>query len=123
MEDVVDLGAGTATEVTFVPSNYSVQANGRGVIVLKDSSGDRGLTLTMDPPVPQPGLPVGNRWERGTSGSFTLQTTADFLPDSFNGNYVFDFSGESLTGATPTVVSTIGNISATGNGIHHRRRH
>jgi len=46
MEDVVDLNAGTATEVTFAPSNYSVLANGRGSIVLQDGSGG-GLTLTM----------------------------------------------------------------------------
>lgn len=117
MEDVVDLSAGTATAVTFAPSNYSVQANGRGVIVLKDSSGSGGLALTMVLQSSSQGFLLETDPGAGTSGSFTLQTTADFLANSFNGNYVFDFSGESLTGTTPTVVSTVGNISATGNGI------
>jgi hypothetical protein len=117
MEDVVDLSAGTATEVTFAPSNYSVQANGRGIIVLKDSSGSGGLALTMVLQSSSQGFLLETDGNGATSGSFTLQTTADFLPGKFNGNYVFDFSGESLTGTTPTVVSTVGNISATGNGI------
>jgi hypothetical protein len=117
MEDVVDLSAGTATEVTFAPGSYSVQANGRGVIVLKDSSGSGGLALTMVLQSSSQGFLLETDPGAGTSGSFTLQTTADFLPGKFNGNYVFDFSGESLTGTTPTVVSTVGNISATGNGI------
>ncbi|HYW67355.1 MAG TPA: hypothetical protein VFB10_11665, partial [Candidatus Dormibacteraeota bacterium] len=59
MEDVVDLGAATPTaEVTFGASNYSVLANGRGVIVLKDSSGNGGLTLTMDLQSPSQGFLV-----------------------------------------------------------------
>ena len=116
MEDVVDLSAGTATEVTFAPSNYSVLANGRGSIVLQDGSGG-GLTLTMILQSPSQGFLLETDAGGGTSGSFNLQTTADFVPTALNGNYVFDFAGESLTGATPTVVSTIGNITATGNGI------
>jgi len=121
MEDVVDLSAGTASEVTFGTSNYSVQANGRGVIVLKDSSGNGGLTLNMDLQSPSQGLLVETDTgvnANATSGSFNLQAPADFLPTSFNGNYIFDFSGESLTtGISPGLVSTIGRITATGNGI------
>ena len=116
IEDVVDLGAGTATEVTFAPGNYSVLANGRGTIVLQDGSGS-GLTLTMVLQSPSQGFLLETDAGGGTSGSFNLQTTTDFVATALNGNYVFDFAGESLTGATPTVVSTIGNITATGNGI------
>jgi hypothetical protein len=119
MEDVVDLSAGAPTEVTFAPGSYSVQANGRGVIVLKDNSGN-GLTLTMVLQSSSQGFLLQTDTGvngTGSVGSFNLQTTTDFAATALNGNYVFDFSGESLTGATPTVVSTIGNISATGNGI------
>ena len=116
MEDVVDLNAGTATEVTFAPSNYSVLANGRGSIVLQDGSGG-GLTLTMILQSPSQGFLLETDAGGGTSGSFNLQTTTDFVPTALNGNYVFDFAGESLTGSTPTVVSTVGNFTATGNGI------
>ena len=100
MEDVVDLGAGTATEVTFAPSNYSVLANGRGVIVLKDNSGN-GLTLTMILQSPSQGFLLQTDGGGASSGSFNLQTTTDFAATALNGNYVFDFSGESLTGTTP----------------------
>lgn len=121
MEDVVDLSAGTASEVTFGPGSYSVQANGRGVIVLKDSSGNDGLTLNMDLQAPSQGLLVQTDTgisANAISGSFNLQTTADFVATALNGNYVFDFSGESLTtGVAPGLVSTIGRITATGNGI------
>ncbi|MGA2300526.1 MAG: hypothetical protein ABSG77_07520 [Candidatus Acidiferrum sp.] len=119
MEDVVDLSAGAPTEVTFAPGSYSVQANGRGVIVLKDNSGN-GLTLTMVLQSSSQGFLLQTDTGligTGSLGSFNLQTTTDFAATALNGNYIFDFSGESLTGATPTVVSTIGNISATGNGI------
>ena len=116
MEDVVDLGAGTSAEVTFVPGNYSVLANGRGTIVLRDGSGG-GLTLTMILQSSSRGFLLETDAGGGTSGSFNLQTTTDFVPTALNGNYVFDFAGESLTGTTPTVISTIGNITATGNGI------
>jgi len=119
MEDVVDLSLGTPLEVTFVPGKYSVLANGRGVIALQDTSGNP-LTLTMILQSSSQGYllqtdtgPTGT----GSLGSFNLQTPTDFAATALNGNYVFDFSGESLTGATPTVVSTVGNISANGNGL------
>ncbi len=113
MEDVVDLGTGTAAEVTFGASNYSVLANGRGVIVLKDSSGSGGLTLTMDLQSPSQGFLVETDGNAATSGSFNLQTTADFLATSFEGNYVFDFSGADASGVNTSI---IGNINANGGG-------
>ncbi len=117
MEDVVDLGAATPTaEVTFGASNYSVLANGRGVIVLKDSSGNGGLTLTMDLQSPSQGFLVHTDTginATATSGSFNLQTTADFLATSFSGNYVFDFSGADSSGVNTSI---IGNIAANGSG-------
>lgn len=113
VEDVVDLGTGTAAEVTFGASNYSVQANGRGVIVLKDSSGNGGLTLTMDLQSPSQGFLVQTDGNGATSGSFNLQTTADFLATSFNGSYVFDFSGADSAGV---ITSIIGNIAINQSG-------
>jgi hypothetical protein len=113
MEDVVDLGSGTAAVVTFVPGSYSVQANGRGVIALKDNSGDPPLTLTMDLQSPSQGFLVETDGNAATSGNFNLQTPADFLATSFNGNYVFDFSGADSSGVNTSI---IGNISANGTG-------
>jgi len=113
MEDVVDLGVGPIAPVTFGASNYSVQANGRGVIVLKDSSGSGGLTLTMDLQSPSQGFLVQTDGNAATSGNFNLQTTADLLATSFSGNYVFDFSGADSSGVNTSI---IGNIAANGSG-------
>jgi hypothetical protein len=117
MEDVVDLGQATPFgQVTFTGGSYSVQANGRGVIVLQAGSGN-GLQLTMILQSSSQGYLLETDGNSGTSGNFILQTAADFATTALNGNYVFDFSGISLTGATPTNVSTVGYITATGNGI------
>src|SRR5208337_578797 len=117
MEDVVDLGQATPFgQVTFTGGSYSVQANGRGVIVLQAGSGN-GLQLTMILQSTSQGYLLETDGNSGTSGNFILQTAADFATTALNGNYVFDFSGISLTGAAPTVVSTVGYIAATGNGI------
>jgi hypothetical protein len=113
MEDVVDLGVGTSAEVTFVPGSYSMLANGRGIIALKDTSGNP-MTWTMDLQSPSQGFLVQTDGFAATSGSFNLQTTADFLPNSFNGKYVFDFSGATWAGANTSIV---GNISANGSGL------
>jgi len=119
MEDVVDLGSGTSSEVTFAPSNYSMQANGSGVLVLKANSGN-GLTLNMVLHSSSQGFlrdtdagSIGS----GTSGSFSLQTTTDFAATALNGKYIFDLSGESLASGTTGVFSTIGNFSANGSGL------
>lgn len=117
MEDVVDLGQATPYgQVTFTGGSYSVQANGRGVIVLQAGSSN-GLQLTMILQSSSQGYLLETDGNSGTSGNFILQTAADFATTALNGSYVFDFSGISLTGATPTNVSTVGYITATGNGI------
>lgn len=117
MEDVVDLSS--TSPITQVPSltgKYTVLANGRGTIALTDGSSPP-LTWAMDLQSGSQGFLAETDGNVSSSGSFNLQTTTDFVPTALNGNYVFDFAGESLTGATPTVFSTIGNITATGNGI------
>ena len=117
MEDVVDLSSTpAATEVPSLTGKYTVLANGRGTIALTDGSSPP-LTWAMELQSSSQGFVAQTDGNESSSGSFNLQTTTDFAPTALNGKYVFDFSGESLTGVTPTVVSTIGNITATGNGI------
>ncbi|MDR3676383.1 MAG: hypothetical protein P4N24_12900, partial [Acidobacteriota bacterium] len=62
---------------------------------------------------PTQGFLVETDGNAATGGSFNLQTTADFLANSFNGNYVFDFSGANSAGANTSI---IGNIAANGSG-------
>jgi hypothetical protein len=117
MEDVVDLSStAPITEVPSLTGKYTVLANGRGTIALTDGSSPP-LTWAMDLQSSSQGFVAQTDGNVSSSGGFNLQTTTDFVFTALNGNYVFDFSGESLTGATPTVVSTIGNFNATGNNI------
>ncbi len=116
MEDVVDLGQATPFgQVTFTGGSYSVQADGRGVILLQAGSGN-GLQLTMILQSTSQGYLLETDGNSGTSGNFILQTAADFVPTALNGNYVFDFSGITLTGPNVTNISIIGNITANGSG-------
>jgi hypothetical protein len=117
MEDVVDLSStAPITQIPSLTGKYTVLANGRGTIALTDGSSPP-MTWAMELQSSSQGFVAQTDGNVSSSGSFNLQTTTDFVPTALNGNYVFDFAGESLTGATPTVVSTIGNITATGNGI------
>lgn len=117
MEDVVDLSSTSPiTEVPSLTGKYTVLANGRGTIALTDGS-NPAMTWAMDLQSSSQGFLAQTDGNVSSSGSFNLQTTTDFVFTALNGNYVFDFAGESLMGATPTVVSTIGNINATANNI------
>lgn len=116
LEDAVDLGS-AVNEVTL-SGKYTVLANGRGTIVLTDSSGDT-LDWTMDLQSSSQGLLVETDGNFASSGSFNLQNVNDFLLTSIAGNYVFDFSGINLgpSGAAVTNISIIGDIAANGGSI------
>lgn len=117
MEDLVDLAVSpTAEEVTFASGSYSVQADGRGTLTLQDSAGNK-VTFAMYLQSSNQGFLVETDGLFAASGSFNLQTTADFLANSFNGNYVFDFSGVTLADSSTNVISIIGYIAANGSGL------
>lgn len=114
LEDVVDLGS--SVNQSTLSGKYNVQANGRGTIVLTDTSGNT-LDWTLDLQSSSQGLLVETDGKFASSGSFNLQNVNDFLASSITGNYVFDFSGVSLAGTNVTPVSMIGNIAPNGGGV------
>ncbi len=117
MEDLVDLAVSpTSEEVTFASGSYSVQADGRGTLTLQDSAGNK-VTFAMYLQSSSQGFLVETDGLFAANGSFNLQTAADFLANSFNGNYVFDFSGVTLAGSSTNVISIIGYIAANGSGL------
>jgi hypothetical protein len=113
LEDAVDLG--TAVNQVTLSGKYNVLANGRGTIVLTDSSGDT-LDWTMELQSSSQGLLVETDGNFASSGSFNLQNINDFLATSITGNYVFDISGVNLAGVNVTNISIVGNIAANGGG-------
>lgn len=116
LEDVLNLSTGQpASLLTFTSGTYQIQANGRGLIVLHDSSGG-SLQFSVSLQSSSRGLLVESDGLAATSGNLYLQTPAAFSGNSINGKYVFDFSGISFVGTTPSIISLVGQFAADGNG-------
>jgi hypothetical protein len=116
LEDVLDLGsASPASQQTFSNGTYQIQANGRGLIVLNVSSGG-ALQLSTSLQSSSQGYLVQTDGLASTSGSVELQKPLQFSANAINGKYVFDFSGISFVGTTPSVISLVGEFGADGNG-------
>jgi len=116
LEDELNLSTGApASLLTFSNGTYQIQANGRGLITLNVGSGT-SLQLSVSLKSSSQGLLVESDGQAATSGSLYLQTPAAFSGNSLNGKYVFDFSGISFAGTTPSVMSLIGQFAADGNG-------
>ena len=116
LEDVLDLGSGSpASLVTFSNGTYQIQANGRGLIVLNVTGGG-SLQLSASLQSNSHGYLVQTDGLASTNGGLELQTPLQFSANAINGKYVFDFSGISFAGTTPSVISLIGQFGADGNG-------
>jgi hypothetical protein len=116
LEDVLDLGSGSAASlVTFSNGTYQIQANGRGLIVLNVTGGGT-LQLSASLQSSSQGYLAQTDGLASTSGGLELQTPLQFSANAINGKYVFDFSGISFAGTTPSVISLIGQFGADGNG-------
>ena len=113
LEDVVSSASGNSI-VPFTGGTYTIQANGRGLLVLQSSNGG-GLQLNIVLQTTSQGVMVQTDLNATSSGTFAIQTTADFTATALNGNYVFDFSGLSF-GANVFPKSTIGQFALDGNG-------
>lgn len=116
LEDLLDLGSGSPpSQITFSDGIYQIQANGRGLISL-NATGGGSLQLSASLQSNSHGYLVQSDGLASTSGVLELQTPLQFSANSINGKYVFDFSGISLAGSTPSVISLIGQFGADGNG-------
>jgi hypothetical protein len=116
LEDVLDLGSGsTASLVTFSNGTYQIQANGRGLIVLNVTGGG-SLQLSASLQSSSRGYLVQTDGLASTSGNLELQTPLQFSANAISGKYVFNFSGISFAGTTPSLISLIGQFGADGNG-------
>jgi len=116
LEDLLDLGSGSpASQVTFSNGTYQIQANGRGLIVLNVTGGG-SLQLSASLQSSNRGYLVQSDGLASTNGTLELQTPLQFSGNAINGKYVFDFSGLSFAGPTPSPISLIGQLGADGNG-------
>ncbi len=113
LEDVIDSTSGGSL-VSFTSGTYTIQANGRGLLVLNAVSGG-GLQLNIVLQSTSQGVMVQTDLNASSSGTFALQTTSDFTATALNGKYVFDLSGFSFV-QNVLPFSTVGQIALDGNG-------
>lgn len=114
LEDVIDGNSG-ASEISLTGGTYTMQADGRGLLVFQTSNGN-GLELNIALLSTSQGIMVQTDLAASTNGGFLLQTPSAFSANALNGNFVFDFSGLSFTGANVEPISTIGEINLDGKG-------
>lgn len=110
IEDVNTALNGPQT-LAFTPSNYSVQADGRGTLNLINATGTLTFSITMLSPTQ--GLIVETDLNSTASGTFVLQNPNNFSVAGISGNYVFDFSGIDPAAAPDSIV---GQFVSTGSG-------
>lgn len=116
LEDVLNLTTGAPPSlVTFSNGTYQIQANGRGLMVLFVTGGGT-LQLSFALKSNAHGLVIQSDGAASTTGTLDLQTPAQFAEASINGKFVFDFSGVSFAGTSPSIISTVGEFVGDGNG-------
>jgi len=114
--DVLDLSVNPpASVISYSGGTYEIQSNGRGVMTLNVTGGG-SLQLSLSLQSNQQGILVETDGAATRNGTLNQQTPAAFSPNSIKGNYVFDFAGVSFAGNSPSIISTIGQFTADGNG-------
>ena len=116
LEDVVNLSnVAPVSQISITDGTYQILANGRGSITL-NASGGGSLQLSVSLQSNAEGFLAQIDGVAATGGSLNLQTPADFATGFLNGKYVFDLSGRSFAGATPSAISLIGEFAMDGGG-------
>ena len=121
LEDLLDLGSGQpAGLVSFSGGSYQIQANGRGLITLRTSTGG-SLFLSIAMQSSAGGFVAqtadnNNDLTATSSGTFNLQNSADFAASALVNHFVFDFAGVSFSATSAAPISMIGEINLDGNG-------
>jgi len=115
LEDVLNLSSGRpAAIVSFTGGNYQILPNGRGLVVLQAAGSGLQLNLAMQSN--SSGFLVQTDLNASSSGTFNMQTSADFSATALGSPYVFDFSGVSILGGNVAPISLIGQLKPDGSG-------
>jgi hypothetical protein len=117
LEDVLQLSTGQqAAQVSFTGGHYSVQGNGRGQVTLTTANGSAQLQMSIAFQSLNGGFVMETDLNASSSGTFNLQTTADFTTGALANPYVFQLSGVAFSGTSAAPIDMIGRISADGGG-------
>jgi hypothetical protein len=117
LQDVLQLTTGQpAAQVSFSGGHYSVQANGRGQVVLTVANGGAQLEMSIAFQSLNAGFAIETDLNATSNGTFDLQTSADFTTGALANPYVFQLSGVAFSGANAAPINMIGKITTDGNG-------
>jgi hypothetical protein len=117
LEDVLQLSTGQpAAQVSFSGGHYTVQPNGRGQVSLTTASGSGELEMAIAFQSLSSGFAMETDLNASSSGTFNLQTSADFTTGALANPYVFQLSGVAFSGSSAAPIDMIGKISADGGG-------
>jgi hypothetical protein len=116
LQDVLNLSTGqSASLISIAGGSYEVAGNGRGTISL-DSAGGTALQLNLVMQTTSTGFVIESDLNATSSGTFSLQTSADFTTGALAFPYVFDVYGVSFATSKAAPISMIGQIATDGNG-------
>jgi hypothetical protein len=110
-EDLFD--GTTLNSVSFTGGSYSIQANGKGTLMLNTIQ-NSGLQLTVILNSSTKGIMIQTDLSATSSGNFILQSTSSFVQATINGSYAFDVSG--MDASTGAPVSVVGHMVTNGAG-------
>jgi len=115
LSDLLPLTSGQASIVSFTGGSYSIQPTGRGSLTLQ-TTGGTALQLSFDMQSPTTGFLLETDKVAAGSGTFFLQTPANFTNGSLLSQYAFSLSGISFANSTVAPISIVGEIAVDGNG-------
>jgi hypothetical protein len=115
LQDVLNLSTGQGfTQISATGGSYSIQSNGRGTLSVQTANGSLRFSLAMQST--STGYIVQTDLSASSSGSFALQSPANFSVSALTSHFVFDFSGVTFTPSAAAPVSLIGEFNPDGAG-------
>jgi hypothetical protein len=114
--DVLNLSTGQpASLISITSGSYLVGQNGTGSVDLEAASGT-ALQLSVAMQTTSTGFVIQSDLNATSSGTFALQTSADFSAAALGHAFVFDVYGVSFGAASVAPISMIGEAAGDGNG-------
>lgn len=116
LQDSLNLSTGApATVVSFTSGTYEVQSNGRATATINVTGGGTlGIALALQSTTT--GYVVETDLNSSGSGTFSQQTSADFMTAALGHPYVFNVAGVSFLTGNAAPINLVGQMIGDGNG-------
>ena len=115
LQDFLSLSSGQPSIISFTGGTYSIDSNGHGTLALNSTTGV-ALQFSLDMQSPSSGFLLESDKTNACSGTFVLQTPADFTTGALSSQYAFSLSGIAFGTTTVAPISIVGEIAADGAG-------